>query len=73
VSIMTDLMVFGGVVVALAGVVQVASRHQSRAASPVALLREGMMGLEGSEAEALRAEFRRSGVAVPDRRHVDGF
>jgi hypothetical protein len=70
---MTDLMVFGGVVVALAGVVQVASRHQSRAASSVALLREGMMGLEGAEAEALRAEFRRSGVALPDHRHVTGF
>ena len=70
---MLDLMVFGGVAVALAGVVQVASWRQSRLASPVALLREGMAGFEGADAEALRAEFRRSGVTLPDRRPVTGF
>jgi hypothetical protein len=70
---MLDLMVVGGVVVALAGVVQVASRRQSRFASPAALLREGMTGFEGSDAEAFRAEFRRSGVALPERSRVIGF
>jgi hypothetical protein len=70
---MLDLMVFGGVVVALAGVVQVASRRQGRFASPTALLREGMRGFEGSDAEAIRAEFRRSGVALPERHHTPGF
>lgn len=70
---MLDLMFYGGVVVALAGVVQVAARRQGRFASPASLLREGMMGLEGADAEALRAEFRRSGVALPERRHVTGF
>jgi len=70
---MLDVMVFGGVAVALAGVVQVASWRQSRLASPVALLREGMAGFEGADAEALRAEFRRSGVTLPDRRPVTGF
>jgi hypothetical protein len=70
---MLDLMVFGGVAVALAGVVQVAARRQRRLASPIALLREGMDGLDGADAEALRAEFRRSGVALPSRRDVTGF
>ena len=70
---MLDLMVFGGVVVALAGVVQFASWRQSRVSSPTALLREGMTGFEGSDAEALRAEFRRSGVTLPERRRVTGF
>jgi hypothetical protein len=70
---MLDLMLFGGVVVALAGVLQVASRRQSRGGSSVSLLREGMVGLEGSDAEALRAEFRRSGITLPDRSLKTGF
>jgi hypothetical protein len=70
---MLDLMVFGGVAVALAGVVQVTARRQSRTASTTALLREGMAELEGADAEALRAEFQRSGVSLPERRHATGF
>ena len=71
--IMLDLMVFGGVAVALAGALQVRSRRRSRLKSPTALLREGMTGFEGSDAEAIRAEFRRSGVALPERYHTPGF
>jgi hypothetical protein len=37
------------------------------------MLQEGMGGLEGADAEALRAEFRRSGVALPERKHPIGF
>jgi len=70
---MVDLMVLGGVVVAVAGVMQVTARRQRRTASPIALLREGVEGLEGADAEALRAEFRRSGVSLPKRRHPIGF
>jgi len=70
---MLDLMLFGGVVVALAGVVQVASRRQTRWASSVSLLQDGIAGLDGPDAEALRAEFRRSGVTMPDRRHRTEF
>jgi hypothetical protein len=70
---MLDLVLFGGVVVAFAGVVQAAARRQSRGASPVALLREGMTGFEGSDAEAFRAEFRRSGVTLPERSRPTGF
>ncbi len=70
---MLDLMLTGGLVVVLAGVLQAASRRQSRTASPVSLLREGMRGFEGSDAEAFRAEFRRSGVALPHRHQPVGF
>ena len=70
---MLDLVLFGGVVAAFAGVIQIAARRQSRAASAVALLREGMTGFDGPDAEAFRAEFRRSGVALPERPHVTGF
>jgi hypothetical protein len=70
---MLDLMLVGGIVVALAGVLQTATRRQRRCASPVALLREGMDGFEGSDAEAVRAEFRRSGVVLPGRRMPAGF
>ena len=70
---MLDLMLAGGFVVALAGVLQVASRRQRRGASAQSLLREGMVGFEGADAEAFRAEFRRSGVALPERRRPIGF
>ena len=70
---MVDLMVFGGVAVALAGVVQATARRQRGPASPTALIRESMRGLEGAEAEALRAEFRRSGLSLPERHHTIGF
>ena len=70
---MLDLMFVGGIVIALAGVLQTATRRQRRSASPVALLREGMGGFEGADAEAFRAEFRRSGVALPNRRLPAGF
>lgn len=70
---MLDVMVVGGIVVALAGVLQTTARRQRRGASPVALLQEGMGGFEGADAEAVRAEFRRSGVALPGRRLPAGF
>ena len=70
---MLDLMLMGGVVVALAGVLQTAARRQCRDASATALLQEGMGGFEGSDAEALRAEFRRSGVILPRHRPPAGF
>ena len=70
---MLDLMLTGGLVVAIAGVLQAASRRQTRKASLVSLLREGMDGLEGPDAEALRAEFRRSGVSLPCRSLPVGF
>ena len=70
---MLDLMLAGGFVVALAGVLQVASRRKSRGASAQSLLREGMVGFEGPKAEAFRAEFRRSGVDLPKRDRPVGF
>jgi len=70
---MLDLMLAGGLVVALAGVLQTAARRSRRRASAVTLLQEGMAGFEGADAEALRAEFRRSGVVLPERRRPAGF
>ena len=70
---MLDFMLAGGFVVAIAGVLQAASRRNSRCASAASLLREGMAGFEGPDAEAVRAEFRRSGVALPERQRPAGF
>ena len=70
---MLDLMLAGGFVVALAGVLQAAARRKSGSVSAVSLLREGMEGFEGADAEALRAEFRRSGVVLPNRQRPAGF
>ena len=70
---MLDFVLAGGFVVAIAGVLQAASRRQSRHASTESLLREGMAGFEGPDAEAFRAEFRRSGVALPERQRPTGF
>jgi hypothetical protein len=70
---MLDLMLTGGLVVALAGVIQAATRRQARKASTVSLLREGMEGFHGPDAEAFRAEFRRSGVLFPYRSLPPGF
>jgi hypothetical protein len=70
---MLDLMLVGGIVVTLAGALQAAGRRRKRAGSTVALLREGMTGLDGPDAEAVRAEFRRSGIALPERGRPPGF
>lgn len=70
---MLDLMLTGGIVVALAGVVQSVARRERRGASSVRLLQEGMSSFEGADAEAVRAEFRGSGVALPERSHPGGF
>ena len=70
---MLDLVFVGGIVVALAGVLQSTTWRRRRGASHVSLLQEGMDGFEGSDAEAFRAEFRRSGVALPRRRLPVGF
>jgi hypothetical protein len=70
---MLDLMLAGGLLVALAGVLQAASRRRTHTASGAALLREGLMGFEGADAEAIRAEFRRSGVSLPERHRPAGF
>jgi hypothetical protein len=63
---MLNLMLATGLGVALAGVFQVTRRHRGPA-SDVTLLQDGVAGLEGPDAEAFRAEFRRSGVALPER------
>jgi hypothetical protein len=70
---MLDLMLTGGILVAVAGVLQTVSRRERRRASSVQLLQEGMDEFEGADAEAVRAEFRRSGVVLPERRHPQGF
>jgi hypothetical protein len=70
---MLDLMLTGGVLVALAGVFQSIARRERRGATSVRLLQEGMSGFEGADAEAVRAEFRGSGVALPGRSHPAGF
>jgi hypothetical protein len=70
---MLDLMLTGGIVVALAGVLQTVARRERRGAPSLRLLQEGMGGFEGADAEAIRAEFRGSGVALPERRHPAGF
>jgi hypothetical protein len=72
-GVMLDLVFAGGLVVAIAGVFQAAARRRHRHASAASLLREGMSGFEGADAEALRAEFRRSGVALPERDRPTGF
>ena len=68
---MLDVILTGGLVIVFAGVVQTVSRR--RRASAVDLLQEGMVGFHGSDAEAFRAEFRRSGVELPERRGPVGF
>jgi hypothetical protein len=70
---MLDLIFTGGILVALASVLQTAARRRRRAQSPVWLLQEGMRGFEGADAKAIRAEFERSGVALPERRNPTGF
>ena len=70
---MLDFVLAGGFVVAILGVLQTASRRQHRRASPESLLREGMEGFAGPDAEAFRAEFRRSGIALPVRHRPIGF
>jgi hypothetical protein len=70
---MLDVLLAGGILVMLAGVLQTAARRDRRGASSVALLQEGMSGFDGADAEAFRAEFRRSGVALPERRTPVGF
>jgi hypothetical protein len=72
-AVMLDLVLVGGIVVALAGVLQSTTWRRRRGASPVSLLQEGMGGFEGADAEAVRAEFRRSGVALPPHRPPAGF
>jgi hypothetical protein len=72
-GVMLDLVLAGGVVVAIAGVFQAAARRKSYRATPESLLREGMAGFDGADAEAFRAEFRRSGVALPERDRPVGF
>ena len=70
---MLDVILAGGLVVALAGVLQITARREARSASAVALLREGLEGFDGPDAEAYRAEFRRSGIVLPERQHPAGF
>ena len=70
---MLNLLLATGLGVAIAGVFQTTARRQRRRASAVALLQEGMAGFEGDDAAAIRAEFRRSGVALPERRQPGGF
>jgi hypothetical protein len=70
---MLDLMLTGGIVVAVAGALQRVAGRERRGASSVRLLQEGMGGFEGADAEAVRAEFRGSGVALPERSHPSGF
>jgi hypothetical protein len=70
---MHHFVVVGGIVLAIAGVIQAASRWESRGAPDESLLREGMTGFEGPDAEAVRAEFRLSGIALPERKRPVGF
>ncbi|HEY7138509.1 MAG TPA: hypothetical protein VIE44_00240 [Methylomirabilota bacterium] len=70
---MHHFVVVGGLLVAVAGVLQAASRRESRRAPVESLLREGMAGFEGPDAEAVRAEFRLSGIALPERQRPVGF
>ena len=70
---MLGLVFAGGVVVAIAGVFQAATRRTAREAAPASLLRAGLAGFDGPDAEAFRAEFRRSGVALPERDRWAGF
>jgi hypothetical protein len=68
-----DVVLAGGLVLAVVGVLQIRARRDRRSASAVSLLREGMQRFEGPDAETVRAEFRRSGVALPERRRPVGF
>jgi hypothetical protein len=68
-----DAVLAGGLVVAVVGVLQIRARRDRRSASAVSLLLKGMERFEGPDAEAMRAEFRRSGVVLPKRRRPVGF
>lgn len=70
---MLDLIFAGGFVVAVAGALQTLSRRQSESAPAVSLLRQGLAGFEGADAQAVRAEFQRSGIALPERHRPAGF
>jgi hypothetical protein len=68
-----DVVLAAGLVIALVGVLQIRGWRDRRPASAISLLREGMDGFEAPDAEAVRAEFRRSGVALPERHPPVGF
>lgn len=70
---MVDLMVVGGVAVALAGVIGISEWRQRWLTDSTSLIRDAMASAQGPEAEALRAEFRRSGVTPPERLGASQF
>jgi hypothetical protein len=70
---MHQMAVVAGVAVVLAGVIGVAQWRDRWGANAASLIRDAMRSVEGPDAEALRAEFRRSGVAVPERSVEAGF
>ena len=70
---LTEFMGVGAVIVAVIGVLEVSawrSRRPRRDPDSVSLVRAAMLG---DEAEAVRAEFRRSGICPPERGVVRGF
>jgi hypothetical protein len=71
---LTDLVVIGGLMGTVVGLLEVSHRLEERSSARLSTetaLREAMRGPDGS---ALRAEFRRRGVAAPvHRRPTDGF
>jgi hypothetical protein len=70
---MLDVVLAGGLVVAVAGVVEAAASRSRRQWSGVALLRQTIEHLDGADAETLRAELRRSGLTLPERAQPRGF
>jgi hypothetical protein len=70
---MVDAVILGGVAVALAGMVGVSAWRQGRLTSAATLIRDAMANAHGPEAEALRPEFRRSGVIPPEPRGRPSF
>lgn len=70
---LAEIVLVGGLVVVMAGVLEVSTRPYwgpGRRPRPESVIRELM---QGPEAEAVRAEFRRSGICPPEPRRSVAF
>jgi hypothetical protein len=70
---MVEVVLVGGMAVALAGVVGMGRWRRRWTSSAASLIRDAVASVDGPEAEALRAEFRESGVALPERLERSGL
>jgi hypothetical protein len=69
----TEIVLTGGLAAAILGILggsRERRRHPDVALSPEAAVR---LAMRGPEAGTVRAEFRRSGIVLPERRGEGGF